>query len=134
MASHIRQLATICAIGVTLAGCAARGLEQMKQAADPASKQCIGAMERTLAEDPRYAAPPSPPLPADRLDEAIALFNDLTGERLACAQTIVRMHQRAIFESCTLHQCGRNVGGGCAQFADPVGPGAVIRAVEKCGI
>src|SRR5262245_49807743 len=95
MASHIRQIATSCAIGVRLAGWSSRppgGLQQMKQAADPASKQCIGAMERTLAEDPHYAAPPNPPVPADRLDEAIARFNELTGERLACAQTIVRMH------------------------------------------
>ena len=123
-------------ICVTSAGCAAPaldgGLEGMRQASDPAQKKCFDAMEQTLAGDTRYAPAPRPPLVADRLDEAIARFNELTGERETCAQSVLRAHRRAVFESCTLHQCGDTVGGGCTRLADAVGQGAVIRATELC--
>src|SRR3981189_1997592 len=104
MPSHICQIAWICVICVASAGCAAPSLEEMGQASDPALKKCFTAMEQTLAEDTRYAPAPRPPLVDDRLDEAIARFNALTGEQLTCAQSMVRAHQRAVFESCTLHK------------------------------
>jgi len=44
-------------------------------------------------------------------------YNAMTPEQRECGSHVIDQHMDAVFEQCKAHQCGRNIGGGCAHIA-----------------
>lgn len=104
--------------------------DQRQEAAADKHRQCRQAMNDSLAKDSRYVAD----FGGSAREEDLASFNALSGARKACAQNVLREHQQAVYESCELHRCGENIGGGCAHIVGRSMTGAAIRrAVAECG-
>ena len=105
--------------------------ERILEEARQKDNLCFDTMQRTLANDPRY-------VPQSKLDAAddqklTDRYNALVKEKRICLESVIESHERAVFESCTLHKCGDNVGGGCWHISGYSVHSAVLaKAVEKC--
>jgi hypothetical protein len=93
------------------------------------SKQCLQAMQTTLANDPRYG----PPLDPDTAKAALDKFDSFTDEERSCASQFASALREAYLNACEHHHCGENIGGGCADLALRA-PQADFdaKAVKKC--
>jgi hypothetical protein len=92
---------------------------------------CRKAMEQTLASDPRYV-----PNSGTRVPVSTSVrdrFKALSAPQQECTTGFIRTHQNAFYEACQLHQCGDNIGGGCAHMVPNSVTTAVLeKALEKC--
>ncbi len=103
--------------------------EKARLASEARHAECRRAMHETLLKDPRYV--PSPDSSRTLSKEPLDQVNSFTGNQRVCADKIMKDHQAAVFDACDVHNCGENIGGGCAHIA---GYALTADAIERASL